>query len=319
VDGIRCAVVAVVVVAGALGALAATVDGAVAARASSGCGAAAESRTLSLPVGGYTRTAIVHVPAGHTGKKPVPLVLNMHGSGSTAAAQERFTGMDATADADGFVVAYPQAAIPDGTGFDWNVPGVPLVGGRAVPAGAPNDVAFLTRLVGDLEQRYCVDPDRVYATGFSGGARVASQLGCDESSVFAAVAPVSGLRFPTPCPAKRAVPVISFHGTADPVDPYGGHGQEYWTYSVPQAEADWARHDGCAPAAVSRPAARVTLTAYGRCRDGSNVELYAIAGEGHEWPGGPRLPRAYVAFLGPQSNAIAADRLIWAFFDARRL
>jgi poly(3-hydroxybutyrate) depolymerase len=39
-------------------------------------------------------------------------VLNMHGSGSTAAAQDQFTGMDATADASGFIVAYPHQRWP---------------------------------------------------------------------------------------------------------------------------------------------------------------------------------------------------------------
>jgi polyhydroxybutyrate depolymerase len=76
------------------------------------------------------------------------LVLNMHGSGSTALEQEGFSGMNSTADTDGFIVAYPQGLIPDGTGFDWNVPGEPLIGGAAVPPHAANDVTFLTKLVG---------------------------------------------------------------------------------------------------------------------------------------------------------------------------
>jgi len=59
----------------------------------------------------------------------------------------------------------------------------------------------------------------VYATGFSGGARMTSQLACDDAGLFAAVAPVSGLRRPKPCATTRAVPVISFHGSADPIDP----------------------------------------------------------------------------------------------------
>jgi poly(3-hydroxybutyrate) depolymerase len=199
-----------------------------------GCGGhASGSTTLTLTIGGHSRTVIVHVPKGYSGRTAVALVLNLPGSGTTAADQELFTGMDATADADGFIVAYPQALIAEGNGFDWNVPGEPLIGGRAVPAGAPDDVAFLTQLVGVLEGRYCIAPTRVYATGFSGGARMASQLACDSSGVFAAVAPVSGLRRPTPCPTTRAVPVLSFHGIADPVDPYNGHGQKYWTYSVP--------------------------------------------------------------------------------------
>ena len=125
--------------------------------------------------------------------------------------------MNTTADADGFIVAYPQGLIPEGSGFDWNVPGEPLIGGTPVPKDAPNDVAFLTALVGVLEQRYCIDRTRVYATGFSGGARTASQLpACDASGVFAAVAAVSGLQRPSPCPTGRPVPIIAFHGTADP-------------------------------------------------------------------------------------------------------
>jgi polyhydroxybutyrate depolymerase len=270
-----------------------------------------------LSIGGNSRTVIVHVPKGYTGNDRVALVLNMHGTGSTAAEQEGFSGMDATSDADGFVVAYPQALIPDGSGFDWNVPGQPLFGGRPVPANAPNDVEFLTQLVGALSHRYCIDRSDVFATGFSGGARTASQLACDASSTFAAVAPVSGLRHPAPCPTTRAVPVVSFHGTSDPVDPYNGNGQAYWTYSVPQAAAEWATQDGCSTTpATSQPDPGVTLTGYSGCRSSASVELYTVAGEGHEWPGGPHLSRSITRLLGPQSTAIDADSIIWAFFKA---
>lgn len=174
-----------------------------AAPAASGCGTGAQSGVLTLQIGGRSRTVDVHLPAGYTGATQVPLVLNLHGSGSTAAQQEAFTGMDATADADGFVVAYPQALIPDRSGFDWNVPGALLVGGRSVPHGAADDVAFLTQLVRVLEQRYCIASHAVYATGFSGGARMVSTLACDDATLFAAVAPVSGLRRPSRCTAGR--------------------------------------------------------------------------------------------------------------------
>jgi len=294
----------------------------VSAAPAGGCAAGAKpgTTTLSVQIGGRTRTVIVHVPSGYGGTKPVALVLNLHGSESTASAQEAFTGMDATADADGFVVAYPQAAIAAGPGYDWNVPDEPLIGGGKAPKGAPNDVAFLVQLVSQLEARYCIDAKRVYATGFSGGARMTSQLGCDAAGTFAAVAPVSGLRLPSPCAAKRSVPVVSFHGTADPVDPYRGGGEAYWSYSVPVAAKRWAAHDGCAAKPVtSTPANGATLTAYGRCRTGAAVELYTLAGEGHEWPGGPKMPRRITALLGAQSAAVDADALMWSFFAAHPL
>jgi polyhydroxybutyrate depolymerase len=289
--------------------------------AASGCGhvASVGSVTASLSIGGHSRLVIVHVPTGYSASSPTPLVLNMHGSAATAADQEAFSGMDVTSDADGFIVAYPQGLIPDGTGFDWNVPGVPLVGGRAVPSGSADDVAFLTQLVGALEARYCIDPSTVYATGFSGGARMASQLACDASTTFAAVAPVSGLRRPTPCSTTRAVPVVAFHGTADPVDPYDGNGQAYWTYSVPQAAEDWADQDRCSTTPTTTDGSGYTLTAYQGCADGATVELYSVGGEGHEWPGGPAMPKSLTSLLGPQSNAVDADDLMWAFFSAHPL
>jgi polyhydroxybutyrate depolymerase len=291
-----------------------------AASSASGCAAPGSSATLTLRVSGHLRTVIVHIPRDSSDTTPLALVLNLHGSGSTALEQEEFTKMNVTSNHDDFIVAYPQGLIPDGTGYDWNIPGVPLIGGRPVPKNSASDVAFLTSLVGILEQRYCINPREVYATGFSGGAREASQLACDESTIFAAVAPVSGLRRPSPCPATRAVPVIAFHGSADPVDPFAGHGQAYWTYSVPTAAMYWAEQDRCSSrATTSTPASGVTLTTYTKCADGATVELYELLGEGHEWPGGPTMPASLTTLLGPQSDAVSANALMWSFFVAHPL
>lgn len=275
---------------------------------------------MSVTSGGVHRTVLVHLPSGFTDRSRVALVLNMHGSGSTAAQQEGFTGMDAVADRAGFIVVYPQGAIPSGSGYDWNVPGQRLFGGGAVPASAPDDVAYLTTVISTLQADLCVDASRVYATGFSGGARMASQLGCDLSGVVAAIAPVSGLRLPAPCPSTRPVPVLTLHGTADPVDPYNGNGQAYWTYSVAVAAQRWAAHNGCNATPVqTEPATGAELTTYGGCTGGAAVVLYTMAGEGHEWPGGPTLPARDTDVLGPQSNAVNADTVMWQFFSAHPL
>lgn len=173
------------------------------------CGGTHLPGTVPMAVfsGGRGRTVLVHAPTGYTDRSQVALVLNLHGSGSSATGEEAFSGMDATSDADGFIVAYPQGDIASGSGYDWNVPGQPLFGGTPVPNGSADDEAFLLQAIADLMQRYCIDPHEVYATGFSGGARMASQLGCDLSSHVAAVAAVDGLRLPVPCAGTRAVPV----------------------------------------------------------------------------------------------------------------
>ncbi|MFI5034899.1 MAG: alpha/beta hydrolase family esterase [Acidimicrobiales bacterium] len=294
--------------------------GVAAAAPASGCGrlVAAGSTTMTLGVNGFTRTVVVHVPRRYRRATPTALVLNLHGTGATARGQERFSGMDATADARGFIVAYPQALIANGSGYAWNVPGQLILGGTPVPAGADSDVRFLTSLVTSLEARYCVNRHEVYVAGFSGGARMASQMACDASGTFAATAAVSGLRRPSPCPTTRSVSVISFHGRADAVNPYQGNGQPYWTYSVPTAAADWANQDGCSPTPATTTHADYTLTSYGACTGGAAVELYSITAEGHEWPGGPTMPAVITTPLGPQSNAVNAHALIWAFFLAHQ-
>jgi polyhydroxybutyrate depolymerase len=288
--------------------------------AASGCGATSKGTGIfTMQIDRFSRHVIVHVPTGYTNTTKVPLVLNLHGSGSTAAQEDEFSDMDVTADTDDFIVVYPQGLIPDGTGYDWNVPGVPLFGGRAVPKGSANDVKFLTSLVGVLEHEYCINPSDVYATGFSGGAREVSQLACSDSTLFAAVAPVSGLRHPKPCSAKRPVPIISFHGSDDAVDPFGGKGEAYWTYSVKTAAKDWATQDHCATKPTITKSTGVIFTTYGACKGGAAVELYEVIGEGHEWPGGPTLPSSYLTVLGPQSNAVNANNVMWSFFEAHQL
>lgn len=265
------------------------------------------TETITVVSAGRSRIVVVRIPA-HT-DRPVALVLNMHGSGGTAADEEIFSGMDQAADANGFIVGYPQGAIPLGGGFAWNVPGQPLSGGTPVPSDAADDAAFLADAIAAIEQKYGVDPKRVYATGMSGGARMASQVGCDLSAILAAVAPVAGLRFPAPCNSARPVPLISFHGTADAVNPYDGGGDAYWTYSVPIAAERWASHDGCGSTpVVSQAAPGVRLTSYVGCAGVAAVDLYTIDGTGHEWPGAPG-----------QTNAIDASTLMWRFFAAHPL
>lgn len=62
-----------------------------------------------------------------------------------------------------------------------------------------------------------------------------------------------------------------------------------------------------------------SLTKYAACTGGAVVELYAIRGAGHEWPGGPPMSGAITSVLGPQSDALNANSRIWAFFEAHPL
>ena len=64
------------------------------------------------------------------------------------------------------------------------------------PAGTRDDVQFLSHAIDVAGSVVCVDTKRVYATGVSGGGRMASQLACDLPDRIAAIAPISGVRSP---------------------------------------------------------------------------------------------------------------------------
>ncbi|GAA0641937.1 hypothetical protein GCM10010174_75570 [Kutzneria viridogrisea] len=273
----------------------------------------------SVLSGGQRRPVLVYLPRGRRAGKPIPLVLDLHGSGSTPKQQLESTGITRTADRNGFAVVAPQGGVPFTLGrthgFAWNVPGVPLVDGKPVPRGAPDDVQYLRETVETVTKLVCGDSQRVYVTGFSGGARMTSQLGCELSTRVAAIAPVSGLRLPTGCRPTRPVPVVAFHGTADTVNQYNGGKSPTWDYSVPVAAQRWAGADGCAPTpGAQQVEPLVTATTYQGCGGGAQVRLYTISGGKHAWPG---TPGSMAKGLTPPR--IDPNELMWTFFAAHPL
>ncbi|AHH99983.1 PHB depolymerase family esterase [Kutzneria viridogrisea] len=265
--------------------------------------------------GGLLRNSLLYLPRNFKPATRIPLVLDLHGSGSTPQQQLDRTGIMQTADRNGFAVLAPQGGLLANRGkyrggYVWNIPGVSLLDGRPVPEDAPDDVAFLEDAITAMNHVLCLDRRRVYVTGFSGGGRMTSQLGCVLSDRIAAIAPVAGLRFPDGCQPLRAEPVISFHGTADEVNPYNGGRGARWKLSVPEVIGQWARVDRCGQLPrVDQVVPLVTRTTFGDCSNGGDVELYTIAGGRHAWPGTP----GWTGPRGPQP-AFEANELMWAFF-----
>jgi polyhydroxybutyrate depolymerase len=225
-----------------------------------------------LMSGQRPRTYRLFVPPGYDGRQRLPLVLDLHGSGGNAAGQARNSGLETLSATERFIVA-----TLEGEGGRWNVP---------VQPNRPDDVMYVSDVIAQVASKVCTDDTRVYATGFSGGGRMTSLLACQLGSRIAAVAPVSGLRFPGPC-TGRAIPVLTFHGLADPQNPYDGHaagrGAE-WEESVPDALASWARHDSCkGDAILEDPPGPLSTMRYQGCASGTEVRMIRIDGLGHTW------------------------------------
>ncbi len=282
-----------------------------AARAADAC---ADTRPgvnhITVISGGQQQRIDLVLPASFSRAKRVPLVIGLHPSGGSGATFDQDTGLSAAATARGFAVMLPDGGIrqspSDGNGHYWNIPGVPLVGGGAVPEGSRDDVRFIADAIDHLVKHNCVDAHRIYVTGFSGGARMSSTVGCRLADRVAAVAPVAGLRAgraagpefaepdPSDCRPARPIAVLAVHGTDDPTNPFPGGDGLRWGYSVERAAARWATLDHCDVApALEKISAQVTRVRYGACGTGSEVMLYRIdaprdQGGGHVWPGGHR-------------------------------
>ncbi len=233
--------------------------------------------TIEGRPGGYE----LHAPPGYRPGQKLPLVVAIHYRGADPAMMRRVTRLDATADAENFLVAYPCC-------------------------GGNDDVGFIRAMVGHLVERWDADPDRIYATGMSAGATMSYRLAAEAPDLFAAVAPVSGGLVGGQKPETtaerpaRAVSLLSIIGTGDRL-----------ANALEIRLAQWRREYGCtdgSPVWVDKTKTvnRTTST----CPGGMEIVGYTVNGLGHRWPGGAEVG------LGDPTIDFDATKVIWDFFAA---
>jgi polyhydroxybutyrate depolymerase len=274
----------------------------------------------TLTVDGRRRSYRLYVPAAHPTTRRLPLVIALHGGQSSGHEMEVLTGLSALAEREQFLAVYPDAIGVYRDKRYWNDGRVPEV----------DDVKFIGMLIDELVRSFAADPARVYVTGISNGASMTNRLGVALAERIAAIAPVAGtigVQAADRWQPARPLPVVYFHGTADPLAYYdGGSAGTYRgsALSAPDYVRWWARHNGCAAAARSEPlpdatadGTRVTRVAHDGCRVGAEVVLYRIESGGHTWPGGRQyLPERVI---GKTSRDIDANAVMWEFFKRHPL
>eukprot|EP00913_Durusdinium_trenchii_P018196 g17095.t1 len=244
---------------------------------------------VRLTVRGVTRSVWLLLPKG---RQKTPLWLAYHGTDNEVEPFLRYSGLATFAQQHRIGLLAPQG-LPDQSHFgktQFNV-GLHSKPMREEEEQGMHDVAFTRELLEQVLRLPCIDPSRVHCTGYSNGARFCMRLASEMSDIIASVAPVSGLRFPQPNLARRPVPVLAFHGDADPINPFPGHGADYWHSSVPDALQNWAKFNGCGaaslppnflPLGVQSP--DFSVATYEHCKDNATVQLFRCNGGGHQWP-----------------------------------
>ena len=295
---------------------------------------AAEAGTFSQESYGG-RTYWLYVPTGYQSGTELPLVMMLHGCTQSGDGFATSTGMNALADQELFLVAYPQQTNAANSSRCWNWF---ETSHQSRGSGEP---ALLAGTVGDVAASYSVDSERVFVAGFSAGAAMAVILGATYPDIFTAIGVHSGLEYKAATSSSsaftamfsggpaagpkgtaaynamgshaRVVPVIVFHGTSDftVVTVNGDLVLSQWAQTNDLA-SDGSDNNNIDDVAELLEGGQVsggrsyTRTVY---EDGAGHEImekYLVDGMGHNWSGGV-LGGTYTDPDGPEASQIMVD------------
>jgi len=167
---------------------------------------------------GKEREYLVYLPDSYNENNDYPVLLNFHGFGGNAKDYINYeSDFRDLAEQEEVILIYPQALLLSGFSV-WN----------AAPFAEDNktdsdDIGFIEVLLDDLQKTLSIDPNRIYATGFSNGGMFVYALACFTENLIAGVAAVSGLQLNlADCAPSHPMNVLIAHSTTDEAIPYVG-------------------------------------------------------------------------------------------------
>lgn len=235
-------------------------------------------RNCSVDVGGVKRVFLLYVPEHfRAAPRRLPLWLVAPGRNSRPEWVLNISGLVPYADEHNIVLA----GLRGGKDLTLNV------GSHShAHSDQPDDLAYTRAVLRKVTRHLSIDRNRIRCTGYSCGGRFCVLLASELSSFISAIAPVSGIRYPRPNNATRPMPIITFHGTGDPVNPFFGSGPHpYWAWSVPKSVKAWATFNGCRVQRWEQLTHEVRISRHTECHENADVFLVMIKGGGHTWPG----------------------------------
>ncbi|XP_055343167.1 uncharacterized protein LOC129591522 [Paramacrobiotus metropolitanus] len=248
----------------------------------SGCGKSHKAGFINnnhIVSGNRERTYAVNVPLSYNtdDNKRRPLILDFHGRGATPEEQYENSMYYTNPKGKEYVVVYPAGIKKAWQGASYADPKV-------------SDLQFVTDLVAHIESSYCIDPNRIYASGKSNGGGFVDTLACsDHGDRFAAFGMAAAALYTdnklSGCPKKRAI--LEAHGEADATSKYHGDAAANGgpVPNIAKWVQWWAERDGCSRKdGVKKDLAGYDVTKYS-CKGFTDVvQHYKVHKLGHCWP-----------------------------------
>jgi len=258
----------------------------------------------------------------------MPIIVLLHGLGGNDQQILTYSGLEALAQSDGFILIAPQGL---GKTAGWNCGYINL------GLKGADDVKFISDALHDTEKSVTYDPDRVFICGHSNGAFMSYVMGSALSSEIAAIGVVAGsvgldpkypatqseltaakflgVEIPTTAARVKApkspVSAIIFHGEKDPMVAYDHDPNSLLssTYSAMDSASYWAKSIGIDTDPTTKTINSDVIDSVWLGNKGQEVDLYSIETGTHDWPGMMNIA------TDKEGNIITSD-LIWKFFES---
>jgi poly(3-hydroxybutyrate) depolymerase len=248
---------------------------------SSGCGKAPSIASsdynnghhIAITAANKAREYILNVPTNYDNTHPYKLVIAYHelNGNDDEMYRNKYYHLLPLSDNSTIFVA-PNGQIKGGN--------CPAASGCGWPNTSDSDMLLADAVVAQIEQNFCVDTNRIFATGWSYGASMSEQTACERPLSGAtngwgvraiAVYSVAYLSNTDNCKASSSKPVAYYasHGTNDSVLPYSG--------GVSMVQT-WAAADGCTAMTPTQATGNHVCSNYLGCSAGYPVEFCSFVG-----------------------------------------
>lgn len=261
-----------------------------------------QQTSAQIDVGGVTRDYIYYEPAIYDGSTPVPVLFVFHGLGDNASNMAQ-AGFNNIADTANMIPVYMQGTLNLASQTAWN--------NGTLLASTSDDLAFVAEVLDSIQSWYNIDPDRIYACGFSMGGIMSNHLYCanDEFDAIGTVGGPLATSDISGCARTNPARVVNIHGTADATVPYDNGALPSLSLVLETLEF-WKSYSNCQDSTVCRitdavaDGITVDYIKYNTCDANNELEHYRMNGADHIWP-------------YPPANDIWAAKVIWNFLEGQ--